>query len=147
MRWTAPLTLLLLGACSLPRWPVEGTISSPFGLRLDGIWPEVHRGVDIPLDVGTPVQAMGPGRVIESGWLRGYGLAIVLDHGRGVYSIYAHLSEASVRKGEEVGGGHVIGRSGATGDVTGPHLHFEVWRGGRPEDPVAFLGRPPATGR
>lgn len=143
MRWTALLSLLILGACTLPRWPVDGVISSPYGLRLDGIWPEIHRGVDIPLDVGTPVRAMGPGRVYESGRLRGYGIAVVIDHGGGLYSLYAHLSEAEVEKGEEVVGQQVIGRSGATGEVTGPHLHFEVWRSGRPEDPVPFLGGPP----
>lgn len=143
MRWTALLFLAFLSACAIPRWPVEGSISSPYGVRLRGLRPEIHRGVDIPLAVGTPVRAMGPGRVYEAGQLRGYGIAVVIDHGRGIYSIYAHLSEATVRRGQEVGGGQVIGRSGASGDVTGPHLHFEVWRAGQPEDPVAFLGGPP----
>lgn len=143
MRWTALLPLVLLSGCAIPRWPVDGVISSPFGIRLDGIRPEIHRGVDVPVPVGTPVRAMGPGRVYEAGSLRGYGIAVVIDHGRGVYSLYAHLSEALVKRGEEVRGQQVIGRSGATGDVTGPHLHFEVWRSGQPEDPVAFLGGPP----
>ncbi len=143
MRWTPLLTLCLLSACSLPRWPVEGSISSPFGLRFNGLKPGVHRGVDIPLAVGTPVHAMKSGRVLESRWMRGYGIAIILDHGGGVYSVYAHLSEAKVKKGEEVRGRQVIGSSGATGNVTGPHLHFEIWRGGRAEDPVTLLGGPP----
>lgn len=143
MRRIALLSLALLSGCAIPRWPVDGVISSPYGIRLNGIRPGIHRGVDIPLPVGTPVRAMGPGRVYEAGRLRGYGLAVVIDHGRGIYSLYAHLSEASVKRGEEVRGQQVIGRSGATGNVTGPHLHFEVWRSGQPEDPVAFLGGPP----
>ncbi len=147
MRWTPLLTLCLLSACTLPRWPVDGTISSPFGLRFDGVVPEIHRGVDIPLSVGTEVRAMAPGRVLESRWMSGYGIAIVLDHGGGVYSLYAHLSEAVVKKGEEVKGQQVIGKSGATGNVTGPHLHFEVWRGGQAEDPVPLLGGPPKPPR
>lgn len=143
MRWTSLLSLVFLSACAIPRWPVEGAISSPYGLRLRGWWPEIHRGVDIPLEIGTPVRAMAPGRVYEAGQLRGYGLAVVIDHGRGIYSVYAHLSEVAVRRDEEVRGQQVIGRSGASGDVTGPHLHFEIWRSGQPEDPVAFLGGPP----
>src|SRR5690606_10170891 len=122
---------------------VEGAISSPFGLRMDGLRPRVHRGVDIPLPEGTPVRAMGPGRVTHAGWMRGYGIAVIIEHGSGIVSLYAHLSEASVRVGQEVGGREVIGRSGRTGRVTGPHLHFEVWRRGRPQDPVPFLGGPP----
>lgn len=147
MRWVALLAVAALGACALPRWPVDGAISSPYGLRLRGIRPEIHRGVDIPLPVGTPVRSMGPGRVTYSGTMSGYGIVVMIDHGSGVSSVYAHLSEALVAVGDELRGRDVIGRSGATGNATGAHLHFEVWRGDRPEDPVPFLGGPPARPR
>lgn len=139
------LAALLLGpaACSLPHWPVEGPVTSPFGVRVDGLEPRVHRGVDISVPVGTPVRAMKGGRVTHAGRMGGFGIAVILDHGGGTHSIYAHLSEPRVRAGDAVDGQQVVGLSGQSGNVTGPHLHFEVWRSGRPEDPVALLGRTP----
>lgn len=131
---------LLAGACGIPRWPVEGAISSPFGLRRTGFWPDIHHGVDIPLPVGTPVRAMMDGTVAYAGQMRGYGNVVMIDHGRRTLSVYAHLSALEVKTGDKVKGQQVIGRSGASGNATGPHLHFEIRRDGWPEDPVNMLG-------
>lgn len=133
-------TALLVEACSLPRWPVEGPVTSPFGLRLNGLRPEVHRGVDLGVPTGTPVQAMADGRVSYAGWWNGYGLLVVLDHGGGTTSRYAHLSQLRVEAGQDVEARQVIALSGATGNASAPHLHFEIRRSDRAEDPVPLLG-------
>lgn len=143
-----PLSPLLLalslalstGGCGLPRWPVEGPLTSPFGLRFRGLLPDLHRGVDIQVPVGTEVHALSRGRVRYAGRMAGYGLVVWLDHPGDIMSVYGHLSSIRVRAGEEVGGGEVIGLSGRTGEASGPHLHFEVWRHGREVDPVPLLG-------
>lgn len=134
------LLVVTLSGCALPYWPVHGPVTSPFGLRFRGLRPDVHRGVDVYVPAGTPVHAMAPGRVHFAGVMRGYGKVVILDHGDGVRSLYAHLSEVRVQAGDEVKGHDVIGLSGSSGDATGPHLHFEVWRYGRPVDPVPLLG-------
>jgi murein DD-endopeptidase MepM/ murein hydrolase activator NlpD len=134
---------LPLGGCTIPRWPVGGPITSPFGLRWRGTLPEIHRGVDIQVLTGTPVRAMAPGRVIFAGVMGGYGNVVWIDHGGDVLTAYAHLSQLGVATGDGVDGRTVIGLSGATGDATGPHLHFELWRWGRERDPVPLLGGPP----
>lgn len=140
------LAALLLAAtgCGLPRWPVDGVMTSPYGLRFSGLRPAVHRGVDIDVPMGTPVRAMTDGRVRFAGVMSGYGNVVWLDHGGGILSVYAHLSRIDVSAGSLVTGGGVIGRSGDSGNVTGAHLHFEVWRWGRPVDPVPLLGRKPS---
>jgi murein DD-endopeptidase MepM/ murein hydrolase activator NlpD len=141
----APLLLLLalalaLPACAIPRWPVDGSVSSAYGVRRDGLRFRVHRGIDIAVPTGTPVHAMAPGRVVFAGNRPGYGLTVVIDHRRRTRTLYAHLSEIHVRQGDVFRGRPVIGLSGATGRVTGPHLHFEILRHGNPEDPVPLLG-------
>jgi murein DD-endopeptidase MepM/ murein hydrolase activator NlpD len=143
------LPLLLAGGCTVPRWPVDGTMTSPFGLRARGgaILPSVHHGVDVYVPTGTPVHAVLPGRVRFAGEMRGYGQVIWLEHRRGTLTVYAHLSSLGVRTGDAVRGRQEIGRSGATGDASGPHLHFETWKGGRPVDPVQALGRRPRPTR
>lgn len=138
--------LVLVTGCSIPRWPVDGTLSSPFGVRRDGLGFRVHRGVDVAVPVGTPVRAMAPGRVVFAGTMRGYGLVVVMDHGRGVRTVYAHLSEARVRSGDEVRDRAVIALSGSSGRSSGPHLHFEIQRRGGAEDPVPLLGGEPRPG-
>lgn len=136
--------MFVVSGCAIPHWPVEGDLSSPFGLRQQGGWvPRIHHGADVPLPVGTPVRTMLPGRVRFAGTMQGYGQVIWLEHRSGVLTVYAHLSAIDVQTGQSVTDRQVIGRSGATGNVTGPHLHFEVWKGGRPVDPVTFLGRRP----
>lgn len=139
----ALIAIATQAGCWIPRWPVEAPISSPFGVRLVGFWPRIHYGVDLAVPEGTPVRAMGPGRVTFAGWWGGYGIAVIIDHGGGTSSLYAHLSEARVRTGDRVGGRDVIGLSGSTGETRGAHLHFEVWRRGRREDPVPLLGGEP----
>jgi murein DD-endopeptidase MepM/ murein hydrolase activator NlpD len=138
--------LLILGlaivvtGCAVPRWPVEGPVSSPFGVRRDGLDFRLHKGIDIAVPTGTPVRAMAPGRVHFAGTMVGYGMVVVIDHAGRTRTVYAHLSELRVRTGEAVDGRPVIGLSGATGRVTGPHLHFEIQRHGKAEDPVPLLG-------
>ena len=102
----------------------------------------MHQGVDIFVPIGTPVKAMRQGRVAFAGVQSGYGNVIILEHGS-TRTVYAHLSELNVRRGEPVKGGQVIGLSGASGNASGPHLHFEILRNGRSEDPVLLLGGPP----
>src|SRR5688572_176083 len=143
MRAWAALLVILLTGCAIPRWPVGGPITSPFGLRWRGLLPEVHRGVDIEVLTGTPVHAMASGRVLFAGSMDGYGNVIWIEHGGEVLTVYAHLSQLHVRTGDGVEGRAVIGLSGATGDATAPHLHFELWRWGRERDPVPLLGGPP----
>lgn len=135
--------LLALTACSVPRWPVDGSMTSPFGVRRDGLDFQIHRGVDISVPTGTPVRAMAPGRVAFAGTMRGYGKVVIIDHGRGTRTVYAHLSEILVEPGRQLSARPVIGLSGATGRATGPHLHFEILRRGSAEDPVPLLGREP----
>ncbi len=118
-------------------------MTSPFGLRLLGFRPGIHRGVDIAVPSGTEVHAMASGRIRFAGTMRGYGKVVWIDHGGAVLSVYAHLSEIQVQTGEEVRGGEPIGLSGNSGDSQAPHLHFEIWRWGRQVDPVPLLGGRP----
>lgn len=141
------LLLLLLSlasaACSLPRWPVNAPLTSPYGIRFRGLMPDLHKGVDLYVPLGTPVAAMKSGTVEFAGRMSGYGQVVILRHGANLKTVYAHLSEISVQKGATVNGRQVIGLSGQSGNATGPHLHFEVVRYGREEDPVPLLGGPP----
>lgn len=139
----AALALVAGGGCSVPRWPVEAPVTSPYGLRFRGLRPGIHRGVDLAVPEGTPVRSMAPGRVRFAGTQRGYGNVVWIDHGGGVLTVYAHLSTVAVRRGDAVGGRDVIGRSGSSGDAEAPHLHFEIWRWGREVDPVPLLGGRP----
>ena len=139
----AVLVLLTTAACGIPRWPVDAPLTSDFGLRLRGSRPDIHRGVDLDVPTGTEVRAMSDARVRFAGVMDGFGNVVWLDHGGSILSVYAHLSTLRVREGETIGGGDVLGLSGASGDVTAPHLHFEVWRGGREVDPVPLLGGRP----
>ena len=146
--WTAarrltrllPALLPLLGACAIPRWPVEAPVTSPFGVRFEGLRPGLHRGVDLAVPAGTPVRSMARGRVRFAGTMAGYGRVVWVDHGGSVLTVYAHLSEVRVRAGQPVEGREVLGLSGASGNAAAPHLHFEIWRWGRQQDPVRLLG-------
>jgi murein DD-endopeptidase MepM/ murein hydrolase activator NlpD len=140
LHFTALAALLLASGCTVPRWPVDGPVSSPFGIRRDGLDVRIHRGIDIAVPTGTPVRAMAPGRVHFAGTLSGYGRVVIVDHRGGTRTLYAHLSEIHVVTGQALEGRPIIGLSGATGRVTGPHLHFEIQRRGHPEDPVPLLG-------
>ncbi|MEJ2539620.1 MAG: M23 family metallopeptidase [Gemmatimonadota bacterium] len=140
--WGVLLALAVTG-CTIPRWPAEGPMTSAFGVRWRGVLPEVHRGVDIALPPGTPVRAMAGGRVRFAGTQGDYGTVVWIDHGGAVLTLYAHLSSLDVRTGESVAAQQSVGRSGSSGNASGPHLHFEVWRWGRQVDPVPLLGRRP----
>lgn len=101
-----------------------------------------HTGVDFPVSTGTTVKAVSGAKVISAGWADAYGYQVVLRHGDGKYSQYAHLSAISVRSGQSVDAGQRIGRSGATGNATGPHLHFEIRTGpgyGSDINPLTYL--------
>lgn len=136
--------LLFLSGCALPRWPVpEARVTSSFGVRFRGLSPEVHRGIDLAVPEGTPVRAYRGGRVRFSGTMKGYGEVIVLEHRGRTASVYAHLSRRDVKAGQRVKHAQVIGQSGKTGNARGAHLHFEILRWGRAEDPEDILGRYP----
>ena len=129
-------------SCQTPQWPVEGRLSSPYGMRMRSLGGDLHRGVDIAAPVGTPVRPVLGGRVRFAGTMRGYGRVIWIDHADEVLTVYAHLSEIAVEAGQEVSKATVIGRTGQSGNAAGPHLHLEVWRWGREVDPVTMIGRP-----
>jgi len=125
-------------------WPVEGRLMSAFGGRTDPFSGEgaIHTGVDLEAPMGTPVRVAGDGVVVRADWEGGYGRLIIVDHGNGVQTYYGHLSRFDVLPGQEVRRGDVIGRSGASGRVTSPHLHYEVRMGGTPVNPYPYLARP-----
>ena len=131
---------LMAAGCAIPRWPVDAPITSPYGIRFRGILPSVHRGVDLGVPVGTEARVMSAGRVRFVGTMEGFGQVVWVDHGGSVMTVYAHLSRILVEEGQLVRGRQVIALSGASGDVTAPHLHFELWRWGRQQDPVTLLG-------
>lgn len=116
-------------------WPVPGAVTSPFGPR----WGSMHTGIDIDSGAGVPIKAAKAGTVIMAAWYGGYGNCVIIDHGGGFSTLYAHQSSVAVSEGQSVGQGTVVGYVGGTGNVTGPHLHFETRVGGSPQNPVNFL--------
>ncbi len=120
--------------------PVDGPISSPFGGRRNPHSGDnmFHRGVDISIPVNTRVRATADGIVSYSGWSNGGGNTVVLEHGFGFNTVYAHNARSLVKVGQRIRRGDVIVMSGATGSVTGPHLHYEVWKDGKQVDPLSF---------
>ena len=135
--------LVATPGCGIPRWPVDAPLSSDFGLRMRGMRPDVHRGVDFSVPTGTEIRAIADARVRFAGIMSGFGNVVWLDHGGTTLSVYAHLSSVRVREGAFVRRGELVGLSGATGNATAPHLHFEVWRFGREVDPVPLFGGRP----
>jgi len=116
-------------------WPVNGPVTSPFGMR----WGRMHEGIDIGVPEGTPIHASAAGKVVYAGWMSGYGNLVAIDHGRGLSTAYAHQSRIGVSLGQTVSQGQVIGYVGCTGHCFGPHLHFEVRVNGTPVDPLSYL--------
>ncbi|MBP9115656.1 MAG: peptidoglycan DD-metalloendopeptidase family protein [Acidimicrobiia bacterium] len=121
--------------------PVSGSINSSFGYRTHPIYGDarLHAGIDFNAGVGTPIKAAKAGTVISASVMSGYGNVIVIDHGGGISTLYAHQSSFAVSAGTYVTQGQIIGYSGMSGNVTGPHLHFEVRVNGTPTDPMAYL--------
>jgi murein DD-endopeptidase MepM/ murein hydrolase activator NlpD len=115
-------------------WPVSGSVVSPFGMR----WGRLHAGIDIAAGYGTPIFASASGTVIFAGWMGGYGNFVIVDHGGGLSTGYAHQSSIAVGGGG-ISQGQVIGYVGCTGHCFGPHLHFEVRVNGSPVDPLGYL--------
>ncbi len=122
-------------------WPASGRITSPFGYRTHPVSGsrQFHSGIDIALSRGTPVKATASGLVTTSGWEGALGRTIIIDHGDGYSSLYAHNESLLVRAGSYVAQGQVIALSGNSGVSTGPHLHFEIIKNGDPVNPLNYL--------
>lgn len=120
--------------------PVEGRLTSGFGMRVHPIFGvrKMHTGIDIAAPTGAPIRAADAGVVVEAGYIRGYGYTVIIDHGGGVATLYAHCSVLLVEAGREVARGQIIARVGSTGYSTGPHLHFEVRVNGEPVNPLSY---------
>lgn len=121
--------------------PVDAPITSGFGMRFHPIlhYSRPHNGIDFGARYGTPVRCAAPGRVIAATTMRGFGNVVIVDHGGGVTTVYAHLSHISVRSGQSLTQGQNLGNVGKSGLATGPHLHFEMHIDGVPVDPRARL--------
>ncbi|MFJ9034575.1 peptidoglycan DD-metalloendopeptidase family protein [Streptomyces sp. NPDC102274] len=122
--------------------PVDGPTSTPYQAAGSSWASGYHTGVDFTAASGTPVKAVTDGTVVTAGWGGSYGNQVVIQHSDGMYSQYGHLSSLDVSEGQSVSAGQQIGLSGATGNATGPHLHFEIRTGpdyGSDVDPVAYL--------
>jgi len=126
-------------------WPTDGRIVGAFGREVHPRFgTETFRpGVDIGAPEGAPIRAVAAGTVVYRGWLKGYGNLVVLDHGDGYHTLYAHASDVLVEEGDQVKGGELIGRVGESGSVEGPRLHFEIRYQSRAEDPEPWLRRRP----
>ena len=122
--------------------PATGPVTSPFGSRTNPITgkSEFHEGIDLGAPYGAPIRAAAAGVVTFAGQMQGYGNIVIVQHPGGMETRYAHQSTMRVTKGQPVAAGEVIGAVGATGEATGPHLHFEVRLGGEPVDPAPYLG-------
>ena len=122
-------------------WPVQGKVIAAFGPQVHPKYKTVTRnnGIDIAAALGTPVRSVGDGVVDMVQWLPGYGQTVIVNHGRGFYSIYAHLSSVAVQVGTRVAPGQTLGAVGDTGSLHGACLHFEVRKGGTAEDPTVWL--------
>ena len=129
------------GSTGTMTWPAEVEITSPFGWRVHPIFgtQRLHTGIDIGADYGDAIRAADGGVVIHADWMGGYGNAVIIDHGNGISTLYAHNSQLLVSEGQTVSKGQTVARCGSTGYSTGPHLHFEVRQNGSPVNPLNYL--------
>jgi len=118
-------------------WPIEGTISSPYGWRASGF----HHGLDIANKIGTPIHAAAAGKVSFAGYKSIYGRTVIIDHTGGRQTLYAHTQNIYVKAGDRVNAGQTIATVGISGVTTGPHVHFEVRVGNKASNPLAYLRR------
>jgi murein DD-endopeptidase MepM/ murein hydrolase activator NlpD len=121
------------------RMPVAGRVTSGFGERFHPIlgYQRFHAGLDLAATFGSPIAAAADGRVVSAGWHGGYGRLVAVMHGGGIETLYGHMSQIAARPGELVRQGQVIGYVGSSGLSTGPHLHYEVLKNGRPVNPLS----------
>ena len=131
----APASPPAPGGVSDFAWPINGAITSGFGSR----WGGTHSGIDIDCVTGDAIRASKSGSVVTATYDGGYGYHVVIDHGAGFASLYAHNSTLSVSSGQTVSQGEMIAACGSTGQSTGDHLHFEIRVSGTPQDPLAYL--------
>ncbi|MBI4405350.1 MAG: M23 family metallopeptidase [Deltaproteobacteria bacterium] len=137
------LTRSAIAAATPSLIPISGWISSGFGYRRDpynGLF-RLHTGIDIAAEPGTPVRAPANGVVVFAGYREGYGKVVVLDHGYGISSLFAHNSKLFVGSGLRIKRAEVISQVGSTGHTTGPHLHYEIRKNGVPVNPAPFFSR------
>jgi murein DD-endopeptidase MepM/ murein hydrolase activator NlpD len=122
-------------------WPVDGPVTSGFGWRVHPVFHtrRFHSGIDISAPYGTPIRVAASGKVVFTGSETGYGNYVIVYHGGGIATLYAHMSSIGASQGAEVVRGQTIGRVGCTGYCTGPHVHFEVRVNGTPVDPMGWL--------
>ncbi len=131
-----------VGGSGSMMWPTDSReITSEFGWRIHPIYgrQRYHSGLDIGVDYGDPVRAADGGRIINSGWIQGYGYTIIIDHGNDISTLYGHNSQLVVSEGQYVRKGQTVALGGSSGDSTGPHVHFEVRQGGSPVSPWNYL--------
>jgi murein DD-endopeptidase MepM/ murein hydrolase activator NlpD len=121
--------------------PVDGSVSSDFGTRVSPFSGRVqhHDGIDLSIERSSGVVSTADGTVVRSGWERGYGYTVIVDHGNGLETLYGHLSKVVVKEGERVCRGKQVGLTGSSGNSTGPHVHYEIRRQGVAQDPSSFI--------
>jgi murein DD-endopeptidase MepM/ murein hydrolase activator NlpD len=146
LKWTDGKEVVWLNADSVGgqasatmRLPVSGRVTSGFGERFHPIlgYARMHKGVDLAASYGAPIAAAAPGKVIAAGWAGGYGREVVIAHGGGIQTRYGHMSRLAAAVGQTVSQGQVIGYVGSSGLSTGPHVHYEVLKNGRPVNPMS----------
>lgn len=137
----APMSIESLRSSSAWALPARGRLSSRFGMRLHPVSGrrKMHTGDDIAAAHGSPIRAAKAGRVSWAGWKAAYGNTVIVDNGNGVSTLYGHASKLGVRAGQRVRAGQSLGKVGSSGLSTGPHLHFEVRKNGKPIDPTRYL--------
>jgi murein DD-endopeptidase MepM/ murein hydrolase activator NlpD len=134
-------TSVIIRGTGVMVYPSDASTSSPFGWRMHPVlgYRRFHAGLDFAASYGSTIRAADSGTVIFAGWYGGYGRAVIIDHGKGITTLYGHTSELYVADGQAVESGQAIAAVGSTGLSTGPHLHFEVRRNGTPVDPANYL--------